>query len=52
MADEQAERPYDEDFPEAALGDVVRLKEPYLKLVNRKRIEYRYGIVAGRQRRR
>ncbi len=39
------ERPYDEDFPDVALGDVVRLKEPYRKRVNKTDELYHYGIV-------
>jgi hypothetical protein len=40
-----AGRPYDADFPEVALGDIVRFKAPYRTRVGNATQEYRYGIV-------
>jgi hypothetical protein len=38
-------RPYDADFPDVALGDIVRFKEPYRTRAGNATQEYRYGIV-------
>jgi hypothetical protein len=39
------EEPYDKEFPDVELGDIVRFHEPYTKRANKTDEEYRYGIV-------
>jgi hypothetical protein len=41
----EKEQPYDAEFPDVELGDIVRLKEPYRTRVAKTEQLYRYGIV-------